>query len=331
MNTKLTIPAMITAGLLQACAGGQITDASGNGVTGSGNANLVVNFQANNGQSFATGVDSNGTFGFDTYAPKSATNNPVVLLGNPFVVSISSKDGTSGQASLPFNVTYVNASCPDHYTGANDKNCALFQVEEFGTSVGTPGAAYQNPFYDLTSTVVPVSTQQWCAQALAGFGVANEAARYNDIMVQISSAMPNVAWGWTVVKVTPSAYTPPGVKIDAYGTIPANFSGGWANGENGGYIDIAQHFQGPDYYVYPDTTYTVAFIPGGLGSKCNAKLVNFQTTYDTVPTCVIDHDCPVDPGSADGNGQGDCNPGVDCCAGGYCTDPGCSPIVGDCD
>lgn len=151
--------------------------------------------------------------------------------------------------------------------------------------------------------------------------------RYNDITLQTLSTIPNVAWGWKVTKVFPSATAPANVEIDAYGTIPPNASGGWENGEAGGYIDVAEHFMGPDYYVYPNTVYQFSFYPGGLDSTCAPVVANFQTTMDTVPTCVIDHDCPVDPGDGDENGDGSCNPGIDCCAGGYCTDPGCSHVV----
>ncbi len=331
MKTTLTISTMIAAGLLQACAGGQITDASGTAVTGNGNNNLVVGFQNGNGQLYTTGVDANGYFGFDTDAPATATNNPVALLGSNFTVTVSAKDGTSGQASAPFNVSYNNATCPDHYvSGQTDKSCALFQVELLGSTASTPRTPYPSSFIGFATTVVPLTTAAWCYQALQGFGVTNMSPRYNDITLQTYSAMPNVAWGWKVTKVTPSASSPPGVKIDAYGTIPANASGGWANGEAGGYIDIAANFKGPDYYVYPNTTYQVSFYPGGLSSSCAPKTVPFTTSNDPVPTCVIDHNCPVDPGSGDGGGDGTCNAGGNCCAAGLCSDPpDCGSLEGD--
>jgi hypothetical protein len=333
MTTKLTIAAMAAAGLLQACAGGQITDGSGNAVTGNANNNLVINFRDGAGQSYATGVDTSGYFGFDTDAPASATNNPVALLGSNFVVSVSSKDGTSGQASAPFDFSYNNASCPDHYvSGQTDKSCALFQIELLGNGASTPRAPFAGSFIGFATTIVPLTTVGWCQQARAGFGVTNMSPRYNDITLQTVSTVPNVAWGWKVTKVTPSAYTPKNVTIDAFGTIPANASGGWANGEAGGYIDIAQHFMGPDYYVYPDTVYEVSFFPGGLSSPCAPVVSTFTTSYDTVPPCVIDHNCPVDPGDGGDNGEGSCDPGIDCCAGGLCTDPGCSHVVdSDCE
>lgn len=326
MNTKLlTMSAMMAGGLLQACAGGQITDGSGNTITGSGNSNLVVTFQDNSGDVYSTGVNTGGVFAYDTYQPASANNNPVALVGGPFTLTVSAKDGTSGQTSLPFNVTYNNATCLDYFNlKQTDKTCAIFQAELLGAA-GTPPAASAGSAYGYTTTIVPMSTQQWCAQAVAGFGVANMSATatdsYNDIRFQISSAMPNVAWGWKTTKVTPSPYTPANVAVDASGTIPANFSGGWGNGEAGGFVDVAEFFQGPDFTLYPDTTYYISFFPGGLSSSCAPVTVPFQTTFDPTPPCVIDHDCPVDPGAGGDGGDGSCDPGIDCCANGYCSDP----------
>ncbi len=332
MTTKLTIAAMTAAGLLQACAGGQITDASGSAVTGNGNNNLEIAFKNSAGQVYSTGIDTNGYFGFDTDAPATATNNPALLLGSNFTVTVSAKDGTSGQASAPFNFSYNNATCPDHYvSGQTDKSCALFQVELLGINANSPPPPSASSYIGFATTVVPLTTAPWCQQARAGFGVANMSPRYNDITLQIVSTMPNVAWGWKVTKVTPNPpYSPANVKIDAFGSIPQNFSGGWSNGEAGGYIDVAAHFQGPDFYVYPSTVYEFSFYPGGISSGCAPVVSHFQTLNDTVPTCVIDHNCPVDPGSGGDTGDGTCNPGIDCCAGGLCTDPGCSVIVGDC-
>lgn len=221
---------------------------------------------------------------------------------------LSSKSGGAVQ-NTPYTIynNYNDTNCPDHYvSGQTDAQCALYQLELLGDSVVTPPAPYASSFLGYGTTVIPLAAGSWCQQAKESFGVTNMSPRYNDITLQTTS-MPNVTWGW---KVTSG-------NLSASGTIPV-----------GGYIDLAENFTGPPYYIYPNTSYTVSFYPGGLSTPCAPISANFVTTNDTAPPCVLDHNCAVDPGDGDsGNEEGTCSPGIDCCANGYCSDPdqACDP------
>lgn len=80
MKRSLPVAVVIAAAFLQGCAGGAVTNSSGGLITGNGDSDFVVHFQnVSTGASYTTGLDANGYFGFDGYAPATATNNAVVV------------------------------------------------------------------------------------------------------------------------------------------------------------------------------------------------------------------------------------------------------------
>jgi hypothetical protein len=302
MNSRLSVAATMTAMLTQACTGGGITDGQGKNLPSSVNEDLVVNFQsAASGRTYSTGVDNNGYFGFDGNAPSSASNDSVVVPEGNYRVWVSSKTGAPVQHT-PFTVNHAfnNTDCPDHYVQGQHEQCALYQLELLGGAVVTPPAPHPANFLGLNTTVIPVSSGDFCQPANLGFGLANMSNRYNDIQLKIYSRV-DVAWGWKVTRGN----------LHASGTIPA--------GAHGGSIDVAASFTGPPYYVYPNTEYTVSFFAGGLHSSCPAMHVNVKTPTDPVPPCVIDHNCAADPGDGDDFSAGsDCSAGTSCCSSGLC-------------
>jgi hypothetical protein len=313
MKTSLFFAVAAAAAFLPACTGGAITDANDTLKTGSGNSDLVVNFQyASNGQTYSTGVDSNGYFGFDAYAPATSTNNPDVLPVGTYNVWLASKStGVIRNTTYTVNHQSNNASCPDHYvSGQVDSSCALYQLKLLGGDV-LPPAPYPSSYVGYATTVVPLSALPWCRQAAASFDVVNYSTRYNDISFQLSPT-PGITWAW---KVTSD-------NLHASGVVPQTAQGNYpAN-----YVDIGDgtHFNAGPYALYPNTTYTVSFYAGGTSSPCAPISLHYTTKFDTVPQCVIDHNCPFDPGNGDGGGDqgGSCGPGISCCGSGFCSDPG---------
>jgi hypothetical protein len=129
----LAVPIMVTAAFLQACTGGRLEDANGDALPGIANTytQYTVQFQdLSNGSVLTTGVDSNGLFGFDPYAPGSASNNSVALVpGDSYQISVLMNNGYAYTTPYAVTQTYDNQGCKDTLTGQQDKYCMVYRLQ----------------------------------------------------------------------------------------------------------------------------------------------------------------------------------------------------------
>jgi hypothetical protein len=141
---------------LQACTGGQLTDANGNAITGNANSTYQVTFgnvAAN--KAYTTGVDSQGFFSFDPNAPASATNNPVRLPVGEYYVYVSLGNGFFETTRWDVSLTYNNSNCSDFYNKKTE-SCALFQLQLLGAVDYEPRMPYASSYLGYQTTVIPL-------------------------------------------------------------------------------------------------------------------------------------------------------------------------------
>ena len=182
-SSLLTISVVGAAALLQACTGGQIADVNGDPLPGiaTNYTQYKVTFQdlsAGGSGATSTGVASNGDFGFDPYAPGSASNNATYLPTGSYEVSVS----VNGyEFSSPYDIDQVfnTQGCKDTYTGQEDKACAIYQFRLLtpGPVAATPQAPVVNAAYTIVELAGPPcgGVGQVVCPALAGLSNGCEA------------------------------------------------------------------------------------------------------------------------------------------------------------